>query len=242
MTEERRYQEDEVAEIFEAAAADREPAPRSLSPAKGLTLAELQEIGREVGVAPERIADAATALDRRRSALPRRTDLGMPVSASRSVDLPRAPTDREWALLVGELRETFSARGQDRSSGELREWSNGNLHASIAPAEEGYRFRVRTVKGNAVALNRVGILALVMAVVMLMALALSGGLEEGLFIPLLFMMMGTGALASNAVRLPGWAREREAQMEYITARAQALIGPASAAEDGSGGTTDGSGG
>ena len=50
MTEERRYGEDEVSEIFEVAAAAR-PSGGSAHPpsVRGLTLAELQEIGRENG-------------------------------------------------------------------------------------------------------------------------------------------------------------------------------------------------
>ena len=54
MPDERRYQEEEVAEIFEAASAptmSRTGAPSQ----EGLTLAELQAIGRDVGIAPERI-------------------------------------------------------------------------------------------------------------------------------------------------------------------------------------------
>jgi hypothetical protein len=121
MTDERRYHDEEVAEIFEAAATPQRSNPRALSSGDGLTLEQLQEIGREVGVAPERIAKAATALDLRRSALPQRTTLGMPISVDRSVALPRASTDREWELLVGDLRETFYARGKDRSQGEMRQ-------------------------------------------------------------------------------------------------------------------------
>ncbi len=226
MTDERRYQDEEVAEIFEAAATPRDPGRRGLASGDGLTLAELQAIGREVGMSPERIADAASAVDVRRGALPRRTSLGMPVSVARTVDLPRAPTDREWNLLVGEMRETFSAQGKDGSRGDLRQWSNGNLRAYVEPTDQGYRFRVGTVKGNAVATNRVGVAGMLMALVMLLVLFLTGGLAEGLFIPVLLGMMGAMGLASNALRLPGWAREREQQMEYITSRARALIRPA----------------
>lgn len=226
MADERRYRDDEIAEIFEAAATPRDPGGRSLASADGLTLAELQAIGREVGMSPDRIADAASAIDLRRSAVPRRTSLGMPISVSRSVDLPRAPTEREWSLLVGEMRETFNARGKDRSSGGLREWANGNLHAYVEPTEDGYRFRLRTLKADAVALNGMGAAGVLMALVMLLVLFLTGGLAEGLFIPVLLGMMGAMGLASNALRLPGWAREREEQMEYIAARAQALTRPA----------------
>lgn len=226
MTDERRYQDEEVAEIFEAAAAARDPGGRSLATADGLTMAELQAIGLEVGMSPERIADAATAIDLRRSALPRRTDLGMPVSVARTVALPRAPTDREWSLLVGEMRETFNARGRDRSSGGLREWANGNLHASIEPTEDGYRFRLGTRKGDALALNRVGAILMLTGLVMLVVLFLQGSLAQELFVPALFALIGAASLTSNALRLPAWAQEREQQMEYIAARAQALIRPA----------------
>ncbi|HEU0077707.1 MAG TPA: hypothetical protein VFQ76_08685 [Longimicrobiaceae bacterium] len=223
MPDERRYREEEVAEIFEAAASHRGPGANALTTGEGLTLAELQAIGSEVGMSAERIADAAAALELRRNSL-RRTDMGMPFSVRRTVDLPRAPTDREWEVLVAELRETFNARGRDGSHGGLREWSNGNLHARVEPTETGHRLRLGTTKTNAVALNRMGAAGLVMAVVVLMVLALSGTLPESLFLPLMLIAMGGGALGYNAVRLPGWAREREEQMERIAARALALLG------------------
>jgi hypothetical protein len=230
MTDERRYQDDEVAKIFETAAAPMQSSPRETtgrgtSADDGLTLAELQAIGREVGVPPERIAEAAARVDRRGLPAPRRTDLGMPVGVSRSVDLPRAPTDREWALLVGELRETFGARGRDHSDGDLREWWNGNLHATIEPTESGYRLRLSTLKGDGLALNRAGIGAIAFALILFVILALGGVLDEGeILVPLLLGSMGLFALGANAVRLPRWAGEREEQMEYITGRARALLG------------------
>lgn len=236
MSDERRYRDEEIAEIFEAAATTHDPGQRSLAPADGLTLTELQAIGREVGLAPERIADAATAVDRRRSTLPRRKDLGMPISVSRSVDLPRDLTDREWSLLVAEMRETFNARGKDRSSGGLREWANGNLHAYVEPTEDGYRFRLRTTKGDALMLNRLGIAGMVMGLVMLVIFFLQGRMAEELFVPVFFALVGAGTLTSNAVRLPGWAQERERQMEYIAARALALTRPVPVPDLGAGET------
>jgi hypothetical protein len=91
MTEERRYGKDEVSEIVEAAAAARPSSGSAHLPSvRGLTLAELQEIGVEVGVAPDRIADAAAKVDRRRNATPARTWLGMPVSAGRAAAVEAA--------------------------------------------------------------------------------------------------------------------------------------------------------
>src|SRR3954449_6387158 len=113
MTDERRYGEDEIAEIFQAAASPRRSEGRALTSTGGFSLEELQAIGGEAGIAPERIADAAAALDLRRGAPPPPPHPGMPVSVGRTVELPRAPTDREWELLVAELRETFGAHGRD---------------------------------------------------------------------------------------------------------------------------------
>ena len=117
--------------------------------AEGLTLAELQAIGHEVGLPPERIFEAASALDRRREVPPSRTSLGVPISVGLTVDLPRAPTDREWDMLVAELRTTFRARGRVESTGGSRQWVNGNLHAYVEPTQSGYRLRMGTLKGNA---------------------------------------------------------------------------------------------
>jgi hypothetical protein len=219
MADERRYQEEEIAQIFEAAAAPRHSAGRAVSSADGLTLAELQAIGNEVGVAPERIADAASALDLRRSALPRRTHMGMPISASRTVELARAPTDREWELLVAELRQTFHAQGHDRSRGNLREWVNGNLHACVEPTQDGHRLRLGTLKGDGAAVNLMSLLGLIVLAVLLF----SGEVADDLIASVILGAVSAGAFAWNAMRLPRWAREREDQMEYIAARAQALV-------------------
>jgi hypothetical protein len=62
-------------------------------------------------VGPERIADAARSLERRPPLLATRaTQLGVPYAVGRTVDLPRAPTEREWELILADLRETFQAR------------------------------------------------------------------------------------------------------------------------------------
>ena len=234
MTYERRYQEEEVREIFEAAARERDVGGRAVVSADGLTLAELQTIGREVGLAPERVAEAASALEVRSVVLPRRTYFGVPVSVGRIVDLPRAPTDREWELLVAELRETFRARGRVGSHGSSREWTNGNLHAYVEPTETGHRLRLGTTKGNAMTVGMMGIAGLAMGLLILVALFLKGRVVEGFFGPLLFIAMGGSALTFTALSLPGWAREREEQMEHIASRARALVSsePASGSSEG----------
>ncbi|HEU4882800.1 MAG TPA: hypothetical protein VFT45_11155 [Longimicrobium sp.] len=223
MPDERTYREDEVAEIFEAAAR---PVPSTaLSRAEGFTLAELQSIGGEAGLAPERIAEAAAAIELRRGAV-RRKNLGMLVSVGQTVDLPRAPTDREWEMIVADLRETFGARGREQSQGDVRMWANGNLQAYVEPTPTGYRLRLKTTKGDAMGLNQMGGIGLVTALVWLMIILVGSGMSELLFIPVMMAFMGGGALAYNALRLPGWGLEREQQMAEIAIRTRSLLGAA----------------
>jgi hypothetical protein len=230
MPDERRYRDDEVAAIFEAASAP-EVSRADTSSAQGLTLTELQAIGREVGIAPERIAQAASSLALRQPAIPRRTELGMPISAAHVIELPRALTDREWALVVADLRETFGARGNDSSQGDTRQWSNGNLHAFVEPTRTGYRLRLGTVKGDGLALNRLGGVSIAMGLVVSLVPLLNG--HPMVAIPGLAVLggMGAGAIAVNALRLPRWARLREQQMKDIAERTRALI--AATSESGS---------
>ena len=222
MADERRYQEDEVAEIFEAASA---PALSrgDAAPTQGLTLAELQAIGREVGIEPERIAEAAASLARSQPPLPRRTELGMPLSAAHVIDLPRALTDREWALVVADLRETFNARGHETSQGVTRQWANGNLHALVEPTKTGYRLRLGTVKGDALALNRMGGFGIAMGLVVGLVPLVSGDPAATVSGAVALGGMGVGAFVFNALRLPRWVRLREQQMKEVAERTRALV-------------------
>lgn len=218
MSDERRYQDDEVAAIFEA--ASKPIASRDDAPQTGLTLAELQAIGREAGIDPDRIAQAAATLDRRRPPIPRRTEFGMPVTAAHVVDIPRPLTDREWALVVADLRETFRAWGHEQSRGETRLWWNNNLHAMVEPTLTGYRLRLGTLKGDGLAMNRMGAFGITMGLVVAIAL---GGAPAAIPGVLALGSMGAGAFLFNAVRLPRWARTRERQMQEVADRTLALL-------------------
>ena len=238
MSGSRRYDEDEVRAIFDEATRSPSrpgalPAPAERGDA-GLTLAELQEIGREVGLAPTDIERAARSLDRRPTPRPRRTFMGIPMSAGTTVDLPRAPTDREWEQLVAELRETFQARGKTGGSGHARHWSNGNLHAFVEPTADGYRLRLGTFHGQGAATNRLGVGALILGIVMAVAMLITEPIADDLITPLLMALFGAGALTTNALRLPRWARTREQQMAHIAERAQALLAAGAREDEGAG--------
>ncbi len=218
---ERRYDEDEVAEILKRATSnDGSSASPSAGAGQGLTLTELQEIGGEVGIPASSIADAARALEVRGPAGVSRRVLGVPIAVSRIVLIDRALTDHEWDRLVVDLRTTFEAEGRVRTHGALRSWSNGNLQIHVEPDGERYRVRMRTLKGSAAPLAIAGAAFLFMSAVILA----SNGIAWNELLPAALVgMIGLGQIGYLGVSLPRWARERAAQMEGLAERIPLLL-------------------
>jgi hypothetical protein len=197
---ERRYNEEEVAAIFRLAAETREAAAKRVASPSGLTLAELKQIGGEVGIAPEDVEAAAASLKLATRPATRRF-FGLPISVGRTLDLQRNLSESEWEQLVVDLRETFDARGNVSSDGAFRQWTNGNLQVLLEPTASGHRLRLRTLKGS---------LAVVLTRPIVDLASLSGTI-----------LMSTGGLlmfAMGAVPLPAWARLRLRQMDAVIAR------------------------
>ena len=223
---ERRYDDDEIGEIFAKATETQAGAPLSKIPSDGLTLGQLQEIGREVGVDPAHISRAAAALGVRPAVHPRRRYMGFPVGVARTAELQGTLTDRDWERLVVELRETFDAKGSVRREGSLRQWTNGNLQALVEPTETGERLRLRTTSSRLQAMLRLGSGGLTLGLVFLMMAAFSDTFalsEIGVAMAALFGV-GIWGLGTGAVLSFPWAREREMQMEAIAERAAELAG------------------
>jgi hypothetical protein len=216
----RRYDETEIAAIFRAAAEDPQGAQRRVPHDQGMTLAELQAIGREVGIPEDAVARAALTLDVRAAAATRKI-LGLPLGVSRSVNLNRRLSDEEWERVVVQLREVFSARGTTRSDGSLRQWTNGNLQVLLEPTETGHRLRLATLHGAARASIGAGVGALIAGTTMTIATALAGSVMDVIPAIVLFYGAGVGMIANGALRLPAWARLRGRQMEAIAARVAA---------------------
>lgn len=216
---ERRYNQDEVRKIFEVAAARSPDQPATSSEASGLTLAEIQSIGSEAGLEPAMVARAAASLDAR----PLRTSLGQPIEVGRVVHLPRNLTDHEWDQLVAELRSTFRAQGKVTTSGGIREWRNGNLHAALEPTQGGYRLRLGTLKGDAAGINALGAMGLVAGVTTFAALWFSGEMGDALLTGGFFTASGVAAFVMNALRLPRWANRRQQQLEHIAKKVARML-------------------
>ncbi len=238
LTQDRRYSEEEVAEILEAATEVREAGDRSLpsgdASGDGVTLAELQDIGREVGIPEESIELAASRLDAPAPAgSPDVYFLGRRIGVGRTVYLDRRLSDREWDLLVVDLRETFNARGTIRQEGSFRQWSNGRLQVLLEPTDSGERLRLRTLKGSARANLGVGSALVTLGVGALAVSAWVGPVgDPGTLQTLGFLAFLGGVLfGRDWLRLPRWAATRERQMEEVSGRLVAALRAADRADE-----------
>lgn len=222
---ERRFNEAEVAAIFKQATEAQQTGGRHLPSGEGLTLTELQDIAREVGISSDLIQNAAKVIDR--AGVPTaRTYLGLPIGVGRTIDLDRKLADDEWERLVVDLRETFDARGVIRQEGSFRQWTNGNLQALLEPTENGHRLRLRTVKGDARGLISGGVVMFVVGAVMFTAAALKGSVTDAGLVSSIGMLSigGVAMFGIGAFQLPGWARRRASQMQDVASRLARRMG------------------
>jgi hypothetical protein len=214
---ERQYSDDEVAAIFEQASKTEHPALPAPAEGRGMTLAALQDIGREVGISPESIAHAARSLDQAGRPVSR-SFLGLPIGVGRTVEFDGPLSDPDWELLVADLRETFEARGVVRYDGPFRQWTNGNLQALVEPTPNGHRIRLHTSKGDSRALMTGGLGMLGAAAATLLVLAAAGGHGNADTGAAFMALIGFGMFGLGALRLPGWARRRKTQIDQVLAR------------------------
>jgi hypothetical protein len=213
----RQYSDDEVASIFEQASKTEHPALPAPAQGRGMTLAALQDIGREVGISPESIAHAARSLDQAGRPVAR-SFLGLPIGVGRTVEFDGPLSDPDWELLVADLRETFEARGVVRYDGPFRQWTNGNLQALVEPTPNGHRIRLQTSKGDSRALMMGGLGMLGVAAATLLAVVAAGGHGNADTGAGFMALIGLGMFGIGALRLPGWARRRKTQIDQVLAR------------------------
>lgn len=224
MDDERTYDEDEVAQLLDRAAAQaarRERVDDAAPPvlgSGGLTLAQVHEIAATVGIPADAVTRAAASVARG-DLVPtaRRTSFGIPVGVSRQVELPRQMTDVEFDRLVVRLRETFGAEGRVTREGTIRTWRNGNLRVALEPTAQGSRVRMSTVRGDASVQTQIGVGVLSLSAVLTGLLTLSpGAIHTSWGSVVVLAAAGIGLLARNVLTLPRWARARAQQMEQLS--------------------------
>lgn len=223
MTDVRRYDDDEIREIFALASRGEKSDARALPSREGLTLSELQEAGRDAGLEPDRVARAARALDTRHEVQPRGTTVGVPTAVGRVVQLSSEPTERQWELLVAEMAQTFGGIGAVTGHGSLRHWNNGQVHAFLEPTDTGYRLRLTS--NNAAGLTALGMggVGLAMGAFFAIVITAAGKPLGALAFPGAMVLAAVLAVLWSMLSGPQWAMQLETQMERIAERARELV-------------------
>jgi hypothetical protein len=220
---ERRFDDDEVARIFARATETQRDQSRALARQDGMTLAELQAIGKEAGIDPALVAQAAREVDQ--PAPPKTpTVIGIPIGVARTVELGRRLSDDEWERLVVRCRDLFNARGKLESHGNFRSWTNGNLQILLEPGATGHRLRMRTLRGESRGLVAAGASMVLAASVVSFAGSLTSAMSlvEIVASSLPIFLGGVGMGVAGVARLPQWRRERDAQFQRLADEVLAL--------------------
>lgn len=220
---ERRYGDEEVREILSLATTGEARAQSHPADPNGLTLSELQRIGQEAGIEPVRIAQAAAQMNARVAAPPIKRSFGLPIGMTRVIEIPRAPTDREWEQLISDFRTTFGSMGESTTSGGLRQWTDGETTISIEPSGNGEQIRLNSLKADAVILNGMTFIMGAMATIMGAVVAASGKPDKALTVIGMFGGIGLTMFAINLWRLPLWSRRRQQQMKEVADHSIGLL-------------------
>ncbi len=234
MSDERRYDDDEVSRLLARAAQHAERAeqeaertqgePKAIAPT-GLTLAQVQEIASTVGIPAQSVERAAASVargDLKPTAV--RSALGIPYGVARQIELPRMLTDVEWDRVVIRLRETFAAEGRSTREGSIRQWRNGNLRVALEPTAAGSRIRMSTTRGDANIRTQLGLGALALSGVMSAIFSVTPGLTARNWGGVVMIaVMGVAVLVRNVLALPRWAKTRAAQMEVLSAEVGEIV-------------------
>jgi hypothetical protein len=225
---ERRYTDDEIADIF-AHAAERGVTPPTAPANSGLTLVELQRIAGEVGLEPEAVAVAAARLNRpaamsRQPAAVTGRHFWLPVEIGRTVELPQRLTDAEWQDLVADLQTTFEARGKTEETDSARKWTGGGARAVLTRTAAGETLQLRSFRRQGVVMLWTAVVSFNVALVAfffpVVGIDILGTNDDNTLIRVATFaaIAGLGIVAATAQRLKSWARLGRQQMDNVVMR------------------------
>ena len=128
-----------------ARAAARQHA-RAATP-DGMTIGELQEIGRAAGLDPALVAAAAAETSAEAAA--QETWHGVPVGTQHARLMPDPISDAEWEAVVDLLRAEFKVPGVVQQIGRRREWAPGSgsgiaVHVTVEARDDGDLVTIRS--------------------------------------------------------------------------------------------------
>ena len=221
MSSQRRYNEKEIAAIFRQAAEDQELARQALDNRDGLTLEELESIGKDIGITPEFISKAADQLDVKHMR-PRGTSLlGLPISVDRTIELPGPVSEEDWDVLISDFHDVYGHIGEEKEVGPLRTWKAGTIEATLGPTKDGHRLRIRAQNDGEVIMLSFGTIFFLISIFFLLILLAKGrfGEMDEIITFLAISSLGLSGIGAGVFRLPQWQKKQAQKIETIFTRA-----------------------
>ena len=223
----RRFSEDEARRIF-ARAAERQHAEDRRP--EGLSLTELQEIGRSAGLDPAHVA-AAVAEVRAGPARPSATLWGVEMEPRAVRVIPGPLTDEAWGQMVGRVRPVFKTIGVTSAVGRVREWNGtnsqgglSNLRMTAEPVEGGTRVTLETSRAGEAAQWK-WIFAVIGGMALLLSALLAvGEFDSGLWLlPALLTVFGVAMPLASRAGFRRWSGKRRGQFQGLLDEFERLV-------------------
>jgi serine/threonine protein kinase len=131
----RKYSDTEVQAIVREA-SEQEAADAGTE--QGLTIGTVEQIAAQVGITPERVRAAARAIERRPEPSPGSWIAGAPTSLRFERVIDGEVSDREYALMVDDIRTTLGEVGNVSTLGQTLAWST-------SPSAQGVGRKVQVI-------------------------------------------------------------------------------------------------
>ena len=225
----RQFSQDEARDIF-ARAAERQHATETHG--EGLTLTELQEIGREAGLDPEHVAAAVAEAGQRPPELA--VVVGVDVAPRATRLVAGEMTDAVWEQVVARLRATFGGQGIATDVGRIREWTSGsssNLVLTAEPAPGGTMVTISTSRERDARSVRQMPLISVVASAALAVFLLAGGFPGHYpwLLPGLILLANLALALGSRQSLARWSWRRQGQFDGLMDQVELLARDAATA-------------
>ncbi len=196
----KRFSEADAQRIFARAAERQHEQGKAES---GLSIEELEEVGRAAGLDPEFVREAAMSALLPDPAATTKTVLGIPLAFRRERFIRGTVTDDTWAQIVMDLRRQFDKPGLVTDIGSLREWrsvasdSQQPVTVTLSPERGGTRVvieqsQTNTALGLGIATATNAVMGTIFAI---MALT---GIEGDMFIPAIVMLTFAAVFGGGA--------------------------------------------
>ena len=155
-----RYNRDEISKILKRA-AELEHADHIIDDSEGLTIKELEQVSKEVGLHPKYIQQAVNDLSNPRQSAAANL-LGGPFTYQHLAPVKGTVSDEEWENVVSEIRRIHGGIGKTSTLGHTLQWEQrkrevGYIQIALSPKEShtnihinaNYNYYARVVYGLA---------------------------------------------------------------------------------------------